>query len=161
MVDRTRIEQRHHQVERVVLALELERRAILPAPPDRPNRTDVVTHPRCRSVPIQAETTLDVGAYLRAQPQHEPTLTELRQRPRRHRSCGRASGKRHRNRCSELDALGCRGTEGHHLEGVVLGLLDEHRIETDVLCDLRQPGEIPDVERGVGFTEPRIELAER
>ena len=161
VVDRTRIEQRHHQVERVVLALELEWRAILPAPPDRPHRTDVVTHPRCRSVPIQAETTLDVGAYLRAQPQHEPTLTELRQRPRRHRSCGRASGKRHRNRCSELDALGCRGTEGHHLEGVVLGLLDEHRIETDVLCDLRQPGEIPDVERGVGFTQPRIELAER
>ena len=50
------------------------------------------------------------------------------------------------------------GAEGHHLEGIVLRLLDEDRIKTDVLCDLRQPGEIPDVERGVGFTQPRIEL---
>ena len=161
VVDRTRIEHRHHQVECVVLALELEWPAILPAPPDRPHRTDVVTHPRRRSVPIQAETTLDVGAYLRAVPQHEPTLTELRQRPRRHRNSSRASGKRHGDRCPELDPFSCRGAEGHHLEGVVLGLLDEHRIETDVLRDLRQPGEVPDVERGVGFTQPRIELAER
>jgi len=108
-----------------------------------------------------AETTLDVGAYLRAEPQHESTLAELRQRTRRHRNSSRASGKRHGDRCPELDPFGCRGTEGHHLEGVVLGLLDEHRIETDVLCDLRQPGEVPDVERGVGFTQPGIELAER
>jgi len=48
-----------------------------------------------------------------------------------------------------------------HADIAVAVGLRGNAIATDVLCDLRQPGEVPDVERGVGFTQPGIELAER
>ena len=77
MVDRPRVKQRDHQAQVVVLALEVQLGAVLPAVPHCPHRHDVVAHPRRRSVPIHAEAAPYVATYLRAQSEYEPALRQL------------------------------------------------------------------------------------
>ena len=112
VIDRARIEERHHQAEVVVLAFELQRSSFLPAGPHRPDRTDGVSHPRRRRVPLHTETPPDVTAHLGAEAEKETTTGEFRQRPRRHRGRRRRSGKSHRHRGAKLDSLRGRRPEG-------------------------------------------------
>src|SRR6516225_3764692 len=71
MLDRPRVEERHHQTELVVLARKVERRAILPAVPDRANRLDIFAHPWPRRRPGHAVAALDMSLHLRTKPQRE------------------------------------------------------------------------------------------
>ena len=77
MVDWAWVKQRHHHVEVVVLAFELQRFAGLPCVPDGAHSVDVVTHPRCWRMPLQAIAALNVGTDLRAEPEHEATVRQL------------------------------------------------------------------------------------
>ena len=112
VLDRTGIEQRHHQAEVVALALEPQRFAGLPGPPHRPDRADRVAHPRRRRVPLHPEPSPDMPSDLSAETEREPAAREVLQRPRRHRGDGRASRERHRHRRREPDAGGASMRRG-------------------------------------------------
>ena len=161
MVDGSRVKQRHHQVEVVMIALKLQRHLLLPAPPHRPHRPDVVTHPGCRRMPLEAVATPDVSPNLGSETEQEAPFGEFRQRPGRHRRHRRAPRKGHRHRRAELDPFGRRSSERHHLEGIILGLLHEHCVESDLLSNSGKLPEFANVEGCVGLTKPRVELAER
>src|SRR5579864_8757572 len=77
MLDRTRIEERHHETKLIVLAREVERRAILPAVPDRAERLDIFAHPWPRSRPGHAIAAFDMALHLRAKPQCEAAVREF------------------------------------------------------------------------------------
>src|SRR4029077_11013498 len=71
--DRRRREERHHQAQLVVFALIIELcPAVLPTLPDRPQRTDIVAHPRPGRRPAHPVAPLDMTLDLAAEPEREP-----------------------------------------------------------------------------------------
>ena len=161
MLDRPRIEQRHHQVDVVVRPRDLERRVGLPVRPDRPHRLHILAHPRAGRRPRQAVAPLDMRLHLRAQPQGEAAPAELGQGPGAHRRDGRAARKGDRHRRPDLQGLRGLRRQRHQDEGIVLGLLDHEPAVADLL---QQPGGGPDrveIEHDLRRTQAGIDLAER
>lgn len=71
-----RAQKRGHQVVPVKASLEAQRRPLVPAPPDGPQRGHVFSHARVRMRPSFSEAALDVTAHLRAQTENEAPLRE-------------------------------------------------------------------------------------
>ena len=161
MLDRSRIEQRHHQVDVVVLALHVQRHAVLPAVPDRANGRHILAHPWAGRRPGEAVATLDMRLHLRAEAEREAAMTQLLDRPRAERGHGRAAREGDRDRGAELQRARCLCGQRHQDERIVLGLLDHQAVVADLL---EQPGIAADraeVERHFGRPQPGIDLAER
>ncbi len=151
--------QRYVEVEVVVIALKLERRAILPTFPDRPDCSDVVAHPGAGSMPRQAETPPDMGAHLSAESEFEPAAAQLLQSPRCLRSDIRAARKGNRHRGADVDTVCSRGGQGQDLEWIVLGLFHKQRVVAGVFGLLRLRGHAIERQGDVGGSETRIEFA--
>jgi hypothetical protein len=161
VLDRARIEERNHQAQVVVRALEGERRALLPRRPHRAHRPDVVAHPRPGRPVRQAEPPRDVAPHLAAEPQDEAPARELLDVPRRHRGDGGAARERHRHRGGETETRGARRGQRHDHVRIHLGLL---HCEAVVAERFHEPGVLDDaaeIERRLGGAKAGIELAER
>jgi hypothetical protein len=51
VLDRAGIEERRHEIDEVVRALEVEGFVVLPAVPNRPHSSNVLPHPRTQAIP--------------------------------------------------------------------------------------------------------------
>src|SRR6202008_3649068 len=71
---RLRGEHRSHDLVGVEITLETELGVVLPRGPDRVQRGDEFAHPARRVTPRHAETFLDMGLDLGAQPKNESAL---------------------------------------------------------------------------------------
>ena len=161
MFDRPRIEQRHHQVDGVVLALDVERRAGLPVRPDRAHGLHILAHPQAGGRPREAIAPLDMSLHLRAQPQREPPAAELGQGPGAHRRDGRAAREGDRHRRADLQGLRRLCRQRHQDEGIVLGLLDHEPAIADLFQQLRGGPDRLEIECDLRRAQPGIDLAQR
>ena len=161
MLDRARIEQRHHQIDVVVRPLDVERRAVLPAIPDRANRTHILAHPRPGGRPGHAEASLDMGLHLRAEAEGKAAAGELLQRPRAHRGHGRTAGKGNRDRRAELQGPRRLGRQRQQDERIVLGFLDDQPVIADFFQQARVAGDGMEIEWQFGRAQAGIDLAQR
>ena len=161
MVYGARIEQRNHQVQSVQLTSVVQRGPVLPRRPNCSDRAHVVPHPRSGSAPRQPVTPFNVGSNLRAEAEGEAASGQLLQRPCRH--CGNrwTARKRHRNRGSKSNGCRRRRTEGEELEGVILCLFHENRVESAGFAMCCQRTKFADIEWRVWLSEPRVEFAKR
>ena len=97
------VEQRVHQRELIVGAVEVEVGPVLPAVPHGSHRSDVLLYPGGGRRPFHFLPALDVALHLRSQPEDEPTLGGSVQRPRGHGRDGGTVGKGHRHRRGQFD----------------------------------------------------------
>ena len=111
-VERTRVEERRHQRVRVVVALEAERRAVLPRRPDGADGQHQLAHPGRRRRPRHREAPLDVGLDLAPEPEVEASARQRLQVPRLVGEGHRVPGERDGDRGRELEPLG--GVRGQH-----------------------------------------------
>ena len=159
VLDRPGVEQRNHQVQAVVLALEVQPGPVLPAVPYRADRLGVLAYPGCRRVPGDAVAALDVTADLSAESQGEPPARELLQGPGgqgHHRGAPR-EGNGHRG--SQPQLRGGLGGQRQQRERVVLGLLDDQAAVPDFLQQRGVAGDGPDIQGDIGCPQPGIDLA--
>ena len=121
-----RREERRHQRVRVELAAELQRRAVQPRVPDRPDGEHHLAHPRRRVTPLHREALGDVRLDLAAETEREPSAGEALQVPadvgERHRVAGEGDGDRR----AELELGGVLGGEQQREERVVRRLGGPH-----------------------------------
>src|SRR5439155_20207274 len=68
-IERRGAEERRHQAELVVLALEPGPRAVLPHVPDMADQEDHLAEPRARRQPRRRVAALGVALHLRAEPE--------------------------------------------------------------------------------------------
>ena len=101
-----------------MLAAVGELLALLPAPPDRPQRFDVLAHARRRRAPRHAEPVLVVGADLRSQAENEaPSRGDL-EVPARVRHWHRTPRERDGDARGEPEARGVDGGHAERKEGI-------------------------------------------
>jgi hypothetical protein len=139
VLDRSRVEERRHEGELVVLAAEVEALAGLPAVPNGAYGLDLFAQLAGGAVgPGQAKAALDVGLDLGAQAEDEAPARLRRQVPGRVRQGQRAAGKGDGHGGAKLEPLGVLGDERQRQEGVVLGLGGPHRGKAGGLGRARQ-----------------------
>ncbi len=160
MLDRPGIEQGNHQVEAVVLALEVQPGPVLPAVPYRADRLGVLAHPGGGRVPGDAVAALDVTADLSAESQGESPARELLQGPGGQRHHRRAAREGNGHRRSQPQVRGGLGGQRQQRERVVLGLLDDQAAVPDLLQQRSVAGDGPDIQGDVGCPQPGVDLAE-
>src|SRR5439155_5804181 len=85
VIDRSRIEERRHEVEVIEVALEREAMLVLEGAPDVAERGHVLLDALRRSVVRHGEAALDVRADLRAEPEIETAAARLLDGPGVHR----------------------------------------------------------------------------
>ena len=117
---RAGIEERRHQRVPVELAAEVERRALVPGRPDRPDREHELAHALDRLRPRHREPLLDVRLDLRAEPETEASVRRELQVVRGLRERHRVARERDRDRGRELHPLGVLGREQQREERIVL-----------------------------------------
>ncbi len=161
MLDRTRIEQGHHQIDVVMRSSYVERRAVLPAIPDHADGPHVLAHPRPGGRPGHAETSLDMGLHLRTQTEREAATGQLLQRPRAHRGHGRAARKGDRDRCAELQGPRRLGRQRQQDERIVLGFLDHQSVVADLFQQSCVGRDGMKIERDFGRAQAWVDLAQR
>ncbi len=141
VADRTRIEERRHEGQLVVLAAEIKRLAGLPGMPEGPDSLDLLAQlADNRLGPGHAEAPLDVRLDLRPQTEDEAPFGGLRQVPGGVGQGGRAAGEGNRHCGAELQCLRVLGDQRARQKGVVHGLGGPDGVKTSRLSRLGDAG---------------------
>ena len=138
------VEERRHQVEVVVVAVELDRRPRLPSVPDVAERLNVLAHARRGRGPIHAEPPHNVSADLAAEPQREPAAGQRLKVPGDIRHVHRAARERQRDGRPQPHALRMLRRDGQRQKRVVVRLRRAVGVEPD---PLRPPRRLRDFRR--------------
>ena len=131
--DRIRREERRHKVEVVEVALKVQPRTMLPAPPDMAQRLNVLAHPRSRPAPRHIESPDDMAAHLAAHPKLELPAGQRLQVPGVVSRIHWAARERQRNGCTHLRALNMLRGKRRRNERVVLGLAGRKEVVAEFL----------------------------
>ena len=161
VLERCRRKQRHHQAQRVVLAVVIELRAVLPAGPDRAQRADIIAQPRPRRRPAHPVAPLDMALDLRTEAQRKAPLRQPRQTPGAQRRDSRAPRKRDRDGGGEAHTAGRLRRQRQHDERILLRLLGQDAVIAELLGKPRIRRDPRDVQRHRGRAHPRIKLPQR
>ncbi len=154
VLDGARVEEGRHEVEAVGLASEVERRAVLPACPDRAERQHHLAQPRPRRLPLEREAPLVVRLDLGAEAEHESAARGLLEVPGRVGEDHRASREGDGDGRAQLHAGGIGARDRQRQEGIVLGLGRPERAHAQRLGAPRIGGDVAEIERH----EAEIEL---
>ena len=119
---RARVEEGRHEVEVVVVAVELYALPCLPGVPDVAQGLDVLTHTRGRRGPVHAESADDVTAHLAAESKSEASAGHGLEVPAKIGDVHGAAGEGEGDGRSQLGVLGMLGGYGERQKGVVVGL---------------------------------------
>src|SRR5688572_17347390 len=117
--DRSGAEERRHEREAVVVALEARLGAVLPAVPDCADAEDHLAEARAWCFPLDAEAPFVVAFHLCPEPEDEATLRLRREVPRDLRVHERAAWKGDGDGRAELDPLAVLPDERERQIGVV------------------------------------------
>ena len=153
-IERRGAEERRHQAELVVLALEPGPRAVLPHVPDVADQEDHLAEPRARRQPRRRVAALVVALHLRAEPEDEAAARGGLEVPGDLGVDERAAREGHGDVGADRDALG-RGRRERGGEIRVVARL--RRPETVVPEPLRVRGE-PGRVAQVGRHEAAVDL---
>ncbi len=138
ILDCTRIKERRHQCDLVMLAAEVQLCAVLPRIPKCADDLDLLAQfPRHRLRPRNAEAPLNMRLHLSAQPQNESTAGLCRQVPCGVGKVGGGTRKRHGNGGAKVHAGRMFRDQCAGKEGIVLGLLSPQRGEACLLRGFR------------------------
>jgi hypothetical protein len=132
MGDRARVEERRHQRQLVILAAEIQRLVGLPGMPQRPDRLDLfaqLAHYGFR--PGHAETALDMGFDLGAQPQDKTALGSLGQVPGQVSQVSRAAGESDCHCRAKRQFLSVFSDQDPRQERVMLGFRSPYRLKAN------------------------------
>ncbi len=143
VLDGARVEERRHQAELVVLALELWSPSVLEAVEHRLHAQDVLAQPRPgRRGPRRRVTPLDVGLHLGTEADREAALRKVLEVPRhlggRHGAARKGDG----DVGGQPHALGVLGRDRQRKERVVARFGRGHTVEAQRFHALRSGGDV-------------------